>query len=116
MKKKNELAQVVGENIARRRKLKGLTQEQLAELLDINQESLSRMENGTITPRLSRIKDFAAALGCAEADFFRSPLGELEEYVAQLAEILRPFPQATRKNMVEILQNIASTLGNSTKT
>jgi DNA-binding XRE family transcriptional regulator len=49
--------------IARLRILRGLTQEQLAELADTKQPSIARLESGTSTPSLSFLRKVAAALG-----------------------------------------------------
>ena len=53
------LAMQVGAVIAPRRKQMGLTQVQLATRLGITQDSLSRMENGAIAPKFSRLPELA---------------------------------------------------------
>lgn len=45
------------------RQEKGLTQKQLAELAGIEQASLSRIENGKVSPDISTIKKIAGATG-----------------------------------------------------
>ena len=42
------LTLAVGANIQQKRKLRGLTQEKLAEMVGIGQQSLSRMEKGQL--------------------------------------------------------------------
>ena len=42
---------------------KGLTQKKLAELAEIEQASLSRIETGKVSPDLATLKKIAAALG-----------------------------------------------------
>lgn len=59
------LAKSVGALIATRRKSLGLTQGELAERVDIEQESMSRIETGSITPSLSRLLSLADALDCS---------------------------------------------------
>jgi transcriptional regulator with XRE-family HTH domain len=49
--------------VARLRILKGLTQEQLAELVGTRQPSIARLENGASTPTISFLRKVAAALG-----------------------------------------------------
>lgn len=78
--KRNSLACRVGANIAAYRKLKGLTQAQLAEILGIGTDSLCRIERGTIAPRFQRLEDIADALGCSVSDLFRSPEEILSSY------------------------------------
>ena len=54
-----QLAREVGGIIAIRRKAKGLTQAQLAEYMDIEKESVSRIETGHIAPTLARLAQIA---------------------------------------------------------
>jgi len=49
--------------IARLRILRGLTQEQLAELVGTKQPSIARLESGKVGPRLSFLRRVAEALG-----------------------------------------------------
>ena len=54
--------------IATLRKAKGLTQERMAELLGIDQSTVSSWEVGRSSPRVSQLKAIAKALGCKPAD------------------------------------------------
>ena len=49
-------------SLIRLRLAKGLTQEQLARLLDTKQESIARLESGNSLPSLSTVKKVAEAL------------------------------------------------------
>lgn len=49
--------------VARLRIMRGLTQEQLAELVGTKQPSIARLESGRIEPRLSFLRRVAQALG-----------------------------------------------------
>jgi transcriptional regulator with XRE-family HTH domain len=98
------MALVVGENIARRRRFLGLTQVQLAERLNIGQDALSRMEKGTISPKIARLRDFAAALRCGPADFFRETGSDAEESAAALAELIGPLPPHARDAVLRIVR------------
>lgn len=49
--------------VARLRILRGLTQEQLAELVGTKQPSIARLESGASTPSMSFLRKVAAALG-----------------------------------------------------
>lgn len=50
------IQELVGKNIARRRKLLEMSQEKLAEKIGVAQESLSRMEQGRMAPKFSSFK------------------------------------------------------------
>lgn len=53
----------IGEFIAKNRKLKGLTQEQLGEKLGVTNKTISRWENGNYMPDLSLLKPLSEELG-----------------------------------------------------
>ena len=55
-------------NLKKLRKNTGLTQEKLAELLEIHENTLRTWENGTKEPRISDIKRICEILKCSEAD------------------------------------------------
>ena len=67
---KQEVATLVGANIAYLRREKGWSQKLLAQKLGIGADSVSRFENGIIAPRLERLKEIADILGCELADLF----------------------------------------------
>lgn len=52
------------------RKAKGLTQAQLAEMVDLEITSISRIENGTRFPQKENIEIFVEALDCNIKDLF----------------------------------------------
>ena len=56
---RENLSVLVGNAIMKRRQRKGLTQAEFAKLLGIEQHSLSRMEKGTIAPKMSRLQQIA---------------------------------------------------------
>lgn len=60
---KSEAARRFGERIKKARAAAGFSQRKLALLADYDQVSLSRAENGEITPRLGTIMRIAQALG-----------------------------------------------------
>ena len=63
-KKKNiNLGEQLGKNIKEWRLRNGWTQEQLAEMLSIEIESVSRFERGIRSPSLERLAEIANALG-----------------------------------------------------
>lgn len=60
---------VLGNNIAKLRKRKKITQQELADALGIKRTSLSHLENGLYTPSAKTMKKIS--------DFFQVPLGEV---------------------------------------
>lgn len=62
-----------GKRIQTRRKMLGLTQEQVAEMAGLTQKAVSHYELGVREPRDHHRVMLAAALGCAVEDLFASP-------------------------------------------
>lgn len=107
----SKLAALVGAAIAARRKQKGLTQAQFAELLDITQDSLSRMEKGVIAPKFSRLHSIASALGCPVADLFRH-LDDCTRVKAEsIADRISTLSPELQDLVVELVEKTVETLG-----
>lgn len=110
MVKPKELAKLVGQNIAGRRKMRGLTQEALAFLVGIEQQSLSRIEKGRVAPHFERLAAFAEALQCSVPDLFRLSGSEEEPHLASIADILSPLSAESKQAAVNMLAPIAREL------
>ncbi len=105
------LTLAVGANIQQKRKLRGLTQEKLAEMVGIGQQSLSRMEKGQLAPRFERLQALADILHCTVAELFRLPEGEgMPEQAATLMDILRPLSAESQDALVGIAAEMARVL------
>src|SRR3954468_8109475 len=57
------LRKTLGENLKKARTRLSITQEQMAELLEMSPEVYGRMERGLIFPRVERLVDICAKLG-----------------------------------------------------
>ena len=60
--KKKDLYKIIGKNIQRERKKKGLTQEGFAELMDVSWSYVSKIESGVLNLSIGKIHDFAKFL------------------------------------------------------
>jgi transcriptional regulator with XRE-family HTH domain len=100
------LAKVIGENIASRRRELGLTQMVLAERLGIGQDALSRMEKGMISPKVARLRDFAAILNCSVPSLFREDNDDAGAYLAELRDLLLPLEQQKREVLIRMMREI----------
>ena len=115
----HRVAILFGAQIAAKRKEKGITQEALAEVLGISQESLSRMEKGQIAPRFERLQDFSQALDCSIADLFAEPkqqtIARASASTCALVSIFSKLPANTQQEIIEIVTRIVSLLSYSNK-
>lgn len=59
---------MVGRNIRRKRKARGIGQTELAKAVGVSQAFLSELERGTKEPSLERLQVIAEALGCRPAE------------------------------------------------
>jgi transcriptional regulator with XRE-family HTH domain len=105
-----ELARAVGKMISEKRRTLKLSQEDLAEQVGINQESLSKMEKGIIAPKFERLQLFADALRCRVEDLFRFCPGQPDEQAAAISELICGLPDEKRELIVKIVAEIAQAL------
>ena len=61
------LTQDTGEVICGYRKRYGMSQEEMGELMELRRESISRIENGSVTPTFDFAKNFINAMSLIEA-------------------------------------------------
>ncbi len=67
----DELARLVGKAIAHQRQRRGLTQEAVAERLEVGMEAVSRMERGVVVPTIVRLAELAHIFDCELVDLLR---------------------------------------------
>jgi len=66
-----DIRKLVGENFARIRREKGLTQEQVEELSGFSQQYLSGLEKGRRNPTILSIYEIAQALGVTHVELVK---------------------------------------------
>lgn len=101
------IATLAARNIARRRKAAGYTQAQVAELLSVEKESISRMESGKIALNLERLQQFADIYGCTVAEFLQDESPQLHAQAQTIADILTPLSPAEREAVVRFIGEAA---------
>lgn len=109
-KEQADICYLVGTTIMSKRKRKGLSQAELAERLGIEQHSLSRIERGIFSPKLSRLQSIADALDCSVAELFsnvESPTRFHAEIIADLIDNIDPDLQ---KIIVELVEHTVTVL------
>lgn len=100
----------IGKIIAKRRKAKGLTQEVMAELLDVTIEAISRMERGTIMPSLKRLEQFADIFECQITDLLTQSSNRIEDQTAYIGDLLSGLDERDRVLVVEIIEKLTQRL------
>lgn len=70
-----DMRAVVGRNVRRLRKMRGLTQEQFAEVSGFSQQYISSLEKGTRNPTVITLYELSVALGVSHMDLVRPAKG-----------------------------------------
>ncbi|MDR2051709.1 MAG: helix-turn-helix transcriptional regulator [Deltaproteobacteria bacterium] len=105
-----ELAKILGGAIAARRRMSGMTQEDLAGILDIAPDTLSRIEKGRFSPKMERLPDIARALKCSVADLFRNSDAKTADRASSIACLLEPLSDEAQETLVEMLSLAAKVM------
>jgi transcriptional regulator with XRE-family HTH domain len=93
----------IGKKLACQRKALNLTQTQIAEQLDVEPETISRIENGAVATSVERLAMYAQALGLGLEELFSdvpiTPYDTQKEWLALMAD-LSPADRTFVLNMV----------------
>lgn len=91
--------------------MRGMTQEQLAELVEVEQKHVSRLELGKSYPTIDRLEKIAEALNVPLRDFFDFiHLGDREMQAKSIDEMLRELDGEHQKIAYKIFRGIVRSL------
>ena len=110
-----ELQELLGKNIAARRKLLGLRQKELAARLNITQDAMTRIEKGKIAPKMRRIAQIAEILGCSVSSLFRSEKDEMNDRASIIIDILQTLPEDGQEALVNLIADAARVMNRYTR-
>lgn len=99
-----QLSKAVGASISRLRVQCGMTQDQVAEALEIGPEAVSRMERGIVTPSLVRLVQFAELFKCPVEMFFNKATGLTDDNANAIAQLLEKLNRADRQFVLELVE------------
>lgn len=104
-----ELSEIIGENIAQRRKRLGMSQKALAERLGVSQTSMNQMEKGVTVPKFHRLTVLSRALQCSVASLFRPYAYDTKNRVEIISDALSQLPEEAQDAVVSLILQITST-------
>ncbi|MBJ9661027.1 helix-turn-helix domain-containing protein [Burkholderia gladioli] len=104
------LAARVGTAIAEQRRARGLTQAKLAEMIDLEQEAISRWERGTRMPTLHRLQQLSDALDCSVDQLLQRGSRRPDDQLALIAGALDGLDSDERELVVNFVQQFANML------
>lgn len=113
--KEKRIALQMGRAIAVRRQQRGLTQSELAEAIEVEQETISRFERGATLPPLGRLADIADELSCPLEDLLRNGSPRIEDKAQVIARALENLSDPDKRMVSEIVEQICSRLAKSQK-
>lgn len=98
---------IIGNNIRQRRKLKGLTQEQLAELVGTNFSYIGKMERGEHNIKIKTLEKVAKALDVSLPVLLSNGAFkdlDVSEIVLEAATLLLEQTESNQRKIVQILK------------
>ena len=95
-------ALAVGGAIAAARVRAGLTQDQVAEALEIGTEAVSRIERGVVDPSVSRLYSLAVILGCGVGDLVVPPSDLESDQARVMARVLADLLPGDRGHVLDL--------------
>lgn len=100
------LARRLGRNVAAYRHRAALTQEQLADLIEVEVATVSRYETGAALPSLVTLETLADALHCTVAELLaEKAIGKSTES-ARIAAMIEPLVLAERELVVQMIESV----------
>ncbi|MBT8768727.1 helix-turn-helix domain-containing protein [Metapseudomonas boanensis] len=106
-----ELAELVGQAIARQRARCELSQEQVAERLGIGSEAVSRIERGIVMPNVERLVELAAIFGCETADLLTAGSSRPADQTRRLYDLLSRLEAQDRELVMDMVERLVTRLG-----
>lgn len=97
----HSISQRIGKNIATARKLSGKTQAEIAEKVDIDTVSLSRIERGIVTPSIPTLNKIADALNVGISQLFDGVSVNTDTLIDTIYEQLTPLDETDRLFLIE---------------
>ncbi len=93
----------IGKIISVKRKEKGITQSELAELLGISDRAISKWENGNCLPDASNMQELCKILNITINDLFSGEVVDMEDNVKRLEENLLEMTKLKEQRDKELL-------------
>ncbi len=109
-KREKAIAQAVGKAIAKKRIEKGLTQENVAEKLNIGYEAVSRIERGIVTPNIVRLVELAEIFDCEMDELLMNAALRPADHARHLQELFEPLSEQDRVLLMNIVTSLAERL------
>lgn len=109
------IAKAIGKAIARKRTEKGLTQENVAEKLNIGNEAVSRIERGTVIPNVIRLVELAEIFECGTDELLMESSLRSVDNARYLHELFEKLSEQDKIFLLDMMTALATRFSNSNK-
>ncbi|MCK3655401.1 transcriptional regulator [Pasteurellaceae bacterium Macca] len=106
LNKDQQLLQTIGRAISKYRQSSELTQAQLAEILGISNDAVSRMERGKTVPSVLRLLELSEIFHCELADLLTETSNRSVDQARRLENLLATLSATERAELVEVLERM----------
>ena len=102
-----EFARQIGLGLYKQRRRLGLTQANLAEMLGIEPETISRLERGVALPSIMRLISMAELLDCTVADLMGTSFPIATDQFVELSGFFKKLGNDDRKLVMAMVKRFA---------
>ncbi|KAF3999826.1 helix-turn-helix domain-containing protein [Glaciimonas immobilis] len=104
------LGQSIGKVLGFYRKKIGLTQDQVAERLGVERETISRFERGAVIPPIPRLFELAEIYGCTAGELLTQGSARALDQAEDIANMLGGMNESDRKLALAIMRELSAHL------
>jgi len=101
----------IGKTVARKRKVAGFTQEEVAERLGIGNEAFSRIERGIVSPGIFKLYELADMFECGIETFLVEGSRRPSDQSEHLTKLMGALSAPDRQLIIGIVEKLARRLG-----
>ena len=96
---------IIGENIQKFRKKKGLTQEQLAEMVSLSPNYISAVERGVYQLKYEKLVEIINCLECTPNDIFAETIHCGYQFKSsRLSDMIKDLSKSEQKRIFEVIE------------
>lgn len=100
----DDLGKRLGRAIAKKRKAKALTQDDLAGMVEVDAETISRFERGTVLPSLQRLLVIADALGVGVGELLSEASPLVNDRAHSLAAAMAELSEQDQRLLLDFVR------------
>ncbi|MCP1772469.1 transcriptional regulator with XRE-family HTH domain [Neisseria perflava] len=108
--KTQDINKAIGKAIARQRQKSGFTQEQIAEKLEIGNETISRIERGIIMPNVMRLIELAEIFNCSASDLLGESSPRTQDQSSYVDSLISSLDAEDRMLMIRMVEMMVERL------